>query len=79
MELLLALPGHAPPPGRGAAAALLLRNHPRVQLWLTILTLVAILSVAVVLGLRVPDAGGVLVLQIGNWTRSWASCWSRTV
>ncbi|MGY5765625.1 Na+/H+ antiporter subunit D [Brachybacterium sp. DNPG3] len=65
MELLLALPVMLPL--GGAAAALLLRHHPRVQLWLTILTLVAILTVAVTLGLRVPDAG-VLVLQIGNWT-----------
>ncbi|WP_010532655.1 Na+/H+ antiporter subunit D [Brachybacterium squillarum] len=65
MNLLLALPVLLPL--GGAAITLLLRHHPRIQLGLTVSTLVAILGVAITLGLVVPEAG-VLVLQIGNWT-----------
>ncbi|MFC7456664.1 Na+/H+ antiporter subunit D [Brachybacterium sp. GCM10030267] len=65
MELLLALPVMLPL--GGAAVTLLLRHHARVQLWLTILTLVAILVVSLVMGYHVTQ-DGVLVLQIGNWT-----------
>ncbi len=65
IEMLLALPVLLP--FGGAAVALLLRHHPRAQLSLTITTLVAILVVAVVLGVHV-NSDSVLVLQIGNWT-----------
>ncbi|MGO1355131.1 MAG: Na+/H+ antiporter subunit D [Brachybacterium tyrofermentans] len=65
IELLLALPVMLPL--GGAAVTLLLRHHARVQLWLTILTLVAILTVALAMGYYVTQEG-VLVLQIGNWT-----------
>ncbi|QCR53183.1 Na+/H+ antiporter subunit D [Brachybacterium sp. SGAir0954] len=65
MELLLALPVVLPL--AGAAATLLLRHRHKVQLWLTILTLAAILAVAIALIALVP-ASGVLVLQIGDWT-----------
>ncbi|WP_226985845.1 Na+/H+ antiporter subunit D [Brachybacterium sp. FME24] len=65
MELLLALPVMLPL--GGAAVTLLLRHHPRIQLWLTILTLVAILTVALTMGWYVSQES-VLVLQIGNWT-----------
>lgn len=75
MNLLLALPVLLPL--GGAAITLLLRHHPRIQLGLTVSTLAAILGVAITLGLVVPEAG-VLVLQIGNWTRSSGSCWSPT-
>ena len=65
MELLLALPVLLPL--GGAAVTLLLRHHARVQLWLTILTLVAIFSVALLLAYQISQES-VLVLQIGNWT-----------
>lgn len=65
IELLLALPVMLPL--GGAALTLLLRHHARTQLWLTILTLIAILVVAAFLGLYVTQQGA-LVLQIGAWT-----------
>ncbi|MGP5305650.1 Na+/H+ antiporter subunit D [Brachybacterium alimentarium] len=65
IELLLALPVMLPL--GGAAITLLMRHHARVQLGLSILTLVAILTVALVMGYHVTQEG-VLVLQIGNWT-----------
>lgn len=65
MALLLALPVMLPL--AGAAFTLLLRHHHRVQLWIAILVLAAILAVSVVLAFHV-DAHGVLVLQVGAWT-----------
>jgi multicomponent Na+:H+ antiporter subunit D len=65
MDLLLALPVLLPL--GGAAVTLLLRHHPRVQLWVSIITLLAIFTVALVLGFHVSQES-VLVLQIGNWT-----------
>ena len=65
IELLLALPVMLPL--GGAAASLLLRHHARIQMWLSILTLVAILVVALTMGWYVTQES-VLVLQIGNWT-----------
>jgi multicomponent Na+:H+ antiporter subunit D len=64
MELLLALPVMLPL--GGAAVTLLLRHHAKVQLWLTILTLVAIVAVALIVGWHVTQES-VLVLQIGAW------------
>ena len=64
MELLLALPVMLPL--GGAAVTLLLRHHVKVQLWLTILTLVAIVAVALIVGWHVTQES-VLVLQIGAW------------
>ncbi|WP_246957886.1 Na+/H+ antiporter subunit D [Brachybacterium sp. Marseille-Q7125] len=65
MELLLALPVLLPL--GGAAVTLILRHHARVQMWLAILTLVAIFTVAIVLGYHVTQES-VLVLRIGGWT-----------
>src|SRR5699024_2585305 len=65
MELLLALPVMLPL--GGAAVSLLLRHHARIQMWLSILTLVSILLVALAMGWYVTQES-VLVLQIGNWT-----------
>lgn len=65
MELLLALPVLLPL--GGAAVTLLLRHHLRIQLWVTILTLLVNFTVALVLAYYV-NAESVLVLQIGNWT-----------
>ncbi|MCL6422335.1 Na+/H+ antiporter subunit D [Brachybacterium sp. JHP9] len=65
IEMLLALPTLLPL--GGAAFALLLRHHVRVQLWLTILTLAAILAVSLVLAFHIADVG-TMVLQIGTWT-----------
>ena len=65
MELLLALPVVLPL--AGAAMTLLVRHRHRLQLGDPILTLSAILAVAILLITTVP-ADGVLVLQIGDWT-----------
>ena len=65
MELLLALPVLLPLGGAGIT--LLMRHYARIQLWMAILTLVAIFTVALILGYHVTQEG-VLVLQIGNWT-----------
>lgn len=65
MELLLALPVLLPLGGAGVT--LLMRHHARIQLWMAILTLVAIFTVALILAYHVTQEG-VLVLQIGNWT-----------
>ena len=65
MELLLALPVLLPLGGAGVT--LLMRHHARIQLWMAILTLLAIFTVALILGYHVTQEG-VLVLQIGNWT-----------
>ncbi|AXK45973.1 Na+/H+ antiporter subunit D [Brachybacterium saurashtrense] len=65
IELLLALPVMLPL--AGAAFTLLLRHYTRIQLWVAILTLVAIFTVSLVLGYHVIQ-NGVLALQIGNWT-----------
>ncbi|CAM4142087.1 Na+/H+ antiporter subunit D [Helcobacillus massiliensis] len=51
----------------GAAVALLTRRRHRLQLWVTISTLVAILAVAAML-VFYAHTGDVMVLQIGRWT-----------
>src|SRR5699024_3494783 len=65
MELLLALPVLLPL-GCGGITRLM-RHCARIQLWMAILTLVAIFTVALILGYHVTQEG-VLGLQIGNWT-----------
>lgn len=65
MELLLALPVMLPL--AGAAFTLLVRHYVRLQLSLTILTLGAILAVAITMMIHVHQHG-TLVLQIGRWT-----------
>ncbi|EWS81027.1 Na+/H+ antiporter subunit D [Brachybacterium phenoliresistens] len=64
-DMLLALPVMLPL--MGAAMALLLRHHARLQMWVSILTLVAILASALVMARSVLEVG-ILVLQIGRWT-----------
>ena len=64
-ETLLALPVLLPL--AGAAVALLASQHRRLQILLTIATLVALLAVSLVLAYIVEEHG-ILVLQIGNWT-----------
>ena len=65
IALLLALPVMLPL--AGAAFALLIRHHVRLQLGVTIGTLAAILVVCAILAWHV-DHHGMLVLQIGRWT-----------
>ena len=50
----------------GAAGALLVGRHPRVQRTLSILVLTAVLTVSVVL-LFIADADGAAAVSVGDW------------